>query len=68
MTHEVELWVIVDEEGNYEVLKDLGDIDGAFLAGAQRTVHVTLKVPVPRAVEVVVEVPDLPDNVSTRCE
>ena len=49
---EVELWVLVDEDGEYEVSKDADDLQaGAGLAS--RMVKVTVRVPTPKAVELV---------------
>ncbi len=52
---EVELWVLVDENGEYEVSKDASDLQ-AEAGLAARMVRVTLKVPTPAAVELAAEI------------
>jgi hypothetical protein len=52
---EVEVWVMVDENGDYEVSKDADDLQPA--AGlAARMVKVTVNVPTPKPVELVATV------------
>lgn len=67
---EVVAWVLVDEHGNWVVDADpdhVGErweeeIGERCSSDATRLVKVTVKVPKPRAVEVAVTVPDLPDD------
>jgi hypothetical protein len=56
---EVELWVLVDENGDYEVSKDASDLQ-ADAGLASRMVRVNLKVPTPAAVELEAEIADEP--------
>ncbi len=49
-TVEVELWVMVDESGEYEVAKDAADLQ-AEPGQASRLLKVKLAVPVPKPVE-----------------
>jgi hypothetical protein len=58
---EVEIWVMVDENGEYEVAKEAGDLQ-AEAGVATRMVRVTIKVPTPQPVEVEVEVSEEPDG------
>lgn len=52
---EVELWVLVDEYGDYEVSKERTDLQaGAGLAS--RMVKITVQVPTPQPVEVEVAI------------
>ena len=47
---EVEAWVLVDEDGGYEIAKEADELQSP--AGlASRLVKITLKVPTPAAVE-----------------
>lgn len=52
---EVELWILVDENGDYEVSKDACDLQ-ADAGLASRMVKVSLKVPTPAAVELEAEI------------
>ncbi len=52
---EVEIWVMVDENGEYEVSKEPGDLQ-AEAGLASRMVKVCIKVPVPQAVELEAEI------------
>lgn len=52
---EVELWVKVDEDGDYSVAKDRDDLDDTGEL-ATRLVRVKLRVPLPKAVELEAEV------------
>jgi hypothetical protein len=52
---EVELWVLVDENGDYEVSKDAADLQ-ADAGLASRVVKVTLRVPTPEPVELEAEI------------
>lgn len=47
---EVTLYVMIDEEGDYEIAKDAGDLQ-APAGMASRLVKVTVNVPTPVAVE-----------------
>jgi hypothetical protein len=47
---EVELWVMVDEDGEFEVSKDAGELQ-ANAGQASRLVRITVSVPKPKAVE-----------------
>ncbi|VTS03788.1 unnamed protein product [Gemmata massiliana] len=49
---EVEVWVLVDENGDYEVSKDAGDLQ-AESGLASRMVKIKVNVPTPQAVELV---------------
>ncbi|MBP3959591.1 hypothetical protein J8F10_30470 [Gemmata sp. G18] len=52
---EVEVWVIVDEDGNYEVSREADELVGQ--AGkASRMVKITVNVPTPKPVELVATV------------
>lgn len=60
--HELEVWVVVDESGDYVVAKDQGEAAELFeneVGGSEprRQVKVTLRVPAPKVVELVGEVP-----------
>lgn len=56
---EVELWVLVDENGDYEVSKDASELQaGAGLAS--RMVKVKLNIPTPAAVELEAEIAEEP--------
>lgn len=56
---QVEVWVLVDEDGDYEVSKDASDLQpGAGLAS--RMVKVTLNVSKPRPVELQATVSEEP--------
>ncbi|AMV30033.1 hypothetical protein VT84_36910 [Gemmata sp. SH-PL17] len=56
---EVEVWVMVDENGDYEVSKDADDLQPT--AGlAARMVKITVNVPTPKAVELVATVAEEP--------
>ncbi|VTR92173.1 unnamed protein product [Gemmata massiliana] len=57
---EVEVWVMVDENGDYEVSKDVDDLQPES-GLASRMVKVTIKVPTPKAVELVATVAAEPD-------
>ena len=64
-TCEVEVWVLVDADGNYvasaseDALADLYDADvGADASTGRRVVKVTLTVPLPQTVELTGEVTD----------
>jgi hypothetical protein len=66
-TVEIELVVMVDEDGQWEVGRDTDDLlerwndnIGEIGPGASRFVRVKLKVPAPRAVELEAEVPAEP--------
>jgi hypothetical protein len=55
-TCEVEIWLMVDEDGDFEVSKDATDLQAP--AGlASRMVRVTLTIPKPAAVELAGVVP-----------
>lgn len=60
---DVEVWVMVDEDGNYAVHHDKDELEqryeeevGRTSGAATRVVRVALKVPCPRPVEVVANV------------
>jgi hypothetical protein len=60
---ECEVWVLIDENGDYSVGKDQEqaqeDYDGNINApGAKRMVKLTIKIPLPVPVEVTVNVPE----------
>lgn len=56
---EVELWVMVDEDGEYEVSKDREDLQPT--AGqASRLLRVAIKVPTPQPVELEAEIAEEP--------
>lgn len=56
---EIELWVMVDEEGDWEVSKDADELQPQ--AGlASRMVRVKLKVPTPKPVELEAEIAEEP--------
>lgn len=57
---EVELWVLVDENGEYEVSKDASDLQ-AEAGLASRMVRITVKVPTPAAAELEAEVDEEPE-------
>lgn len=60
-TAEVEVWVLVDENGEYEVSKEAGDLQPE--AGlASRMVRVAIKVPCPQAVELEAEIAEEPND------
>ena len=60
---ECEVWLMVDENGDYKIALEADDTELQADPGlATRVVKVVVKVPVPRAVEVAVTVPDLPDD------
>ncbi len=59
-TVEVELWVMVDEDGEYEVSKDADELQ-APAGQASRMVKVTLTVPKPKPVELVAVIEAEPD-------
>ncbi|VTS00803.1 unnamed protein product [Gemmata massiliana] len=57
---EIEVWVLVDENGDYEVSKDASDLQPE--AGlASRMVKIKLTVPTPRAVELEAEIEEEPN-------
>ena len=62
-THEVEVWVVVDADGDYAIGRDAESANTAFDEdigrgeNCTRMVKVTLKIPAPRPVELVGEVP-----------
>ncbi|AMV29267.1 hypothetical protein VT84_33035 [Gemmata sp. SH-PL17] len=56
---EVEVWVLVDEQGEYVVSKDAGDLQ-ADVGLASRMVKITVNVPMPKAVELVATVAEEP--------
>ncbi|MBP3954001.1 hypothetical protein J8F10_01645 [Gemmata sp. G18] len=57
---EVEVWVLVDSNGDYEVSKDSEELQPA--AGlSSRMVKVTINVPTPKPVELVATVAAEPD-------
>ncbi|MBP3959440.1 hypothetical protein J8F10_29705 [Gemmata sp. G18] len=57
---QVEVWVLVDENGDYEVSKDADELQPA--AGlASRMVKITVNVPTPKPVELVATVAAEPD-------
>lgn len=56
---EVELWVLVDENGDYEVSKEAGDLQ-AEAGLASRLMRITVKVPTPAAVELEAEIDEEP--------
>ncbi len=58
---ECEIWVLVDENGDYQVNTDPAEFD-VEPALATRQVRVVVNVPKPRPVQVAVTVPDLPDD------
>lgn len=63
--HELEIWIVVDEGGDYAVGKDQDAACEAFdqeIGGTtpRRQVKVTLKVPAPVAIELTGEVPAEP--------
>jgi len=55
---ECEIWVQVDAEGEWSTATDPSDLDA--VSGPSRTVKVTVKVPKPKAVELVAVVADEP--------
>jgi hypothetical protein len=62
--HEIEVWVLVDEDGDFVVAKDAADLAeryddeiGSDSAAARRVVKVTLKVDLPSHVELTGEAP-----------
>jgi hypothetical protein len=71
---EIELLVLVNEDGEWEIGVDDGDLKtryeenvGELNAGAAtRLVRVKLKVPTPRPVEVEAEIADQPDGVELK--
>jgi hypothetical protein len=56
---EVEVWALVTEDGEYEVSKDPSDLQ-AEAGLASRLVKLVVRVPVPRAVELVADLPPEP--------
>ncbi len=58
---EVEVWVLVDADGDFEVSKDPDDLQ-APAGQASRLVKITLKVPTPAAVELEAEIAAEPDS------
>lgn len=59
---EVDLWLVVNADEEHEVFTDEDDANGHGLSGPCRIVKITVKVPVPKPVEVVVTVPEEPDT------
>lgn len=60
---EVDVWVLVDEEGqSWAGLDPAGFDDAPGAEVATRLVKLTVKVPLPRPAVAVVTVPDLPDD------
>lgn len=59
---EVEAWVVVNADEESELHSTEDDANGHGLSGPCRIVKITIKVPVPKAVEVTVEVADEPDT------
>lgn len=67
---QVEVWVLVDEDGNYVACEDAGDIHVRYdevVGGdrdmlSMRRIKVTLTVPLPKPVELVGTVPAEPDG------
>jgi hypothetical protein len=57
---EIEVWVKVDEEGDWSVAKDRDDLDSTGEL-ATRLVRVTLKVPLPAVVELEAEIAEEPE-------
>ncbi len=58
---EIEVWVKVDEEGDWSVAKDRVDLDNTGEL-ATRLIRVCVKVPTPRAVELEAEIAEEPDD------
>jgi hypothetical protein len=58
---EVEVWVMVDEEGNYEVADTAANLNQPAAGVANRIVKVKLNVPKPRAVELEATIAEEPD-------
>lgn len=66
---EIEIWVLVDEDGDYVVVRDRDDIAsrweeevGERDSGVQtRLMRLVVHVPRPRRVDAVIEVPGVPD-------
>lgn len=58
---EAELWVLVDENGDWEVSKDVNELQ-AEAGLASRMVKVTIKVPTPQAVELEAEIAEEPST------
>jgi len=56
---EVEVWVMIDQGGEYEVAKEADELQ-APAGMASRLVKVTVSVPTPKAVELVATVADEP--------
>lgn len=67
-TTEVEVWILVDESGDYVVRKDGEELDEAYAEDigctniALRRVCVKLTVPLPTPVVVTVTIPDEPNG------
>ena len=65
--NEFEVWIIVDEDGNYSVGNDADQANELYdsdynNSGARRVVKITVKMPLPKALECVVNVPAEPEN------
>lgn len=63
---EVEAWIVVNADEESEVYAMESDAKEHGLTGAVRIVRVTVKVPVPKVVEVAVTVPDEPQAVTVK--
>jgi hypothetical protein len=62
---DVEVWVMVDEDGDYEIAKDKDELTGPT-GLATRLVKVMVKVPKPQPVEVEAEVSEEPGKVEVK--
>ena len=58
---EVEVWLVVNDAEESEVYTSEEDAAEHELSGVVRTLKITVKVPVPKPVEVVVTVPEEPN-------
>ena len=61
--HEIEVWVLINEAGEYEVACNQDDVESLFAGniggcGAQRLVCLKLKVPAPKTTVLTGTVPD----------
>ncbi len=63
---EVEVWLVVNADEEYETFTDEDEANGHGLSGPCRIVKITVAVPVPKAVEVVVTVPDEPTGAAVQ--